>query len=401
MNRLDSIIKNSNSRKFSARLGLSVFYLLVLGDFISYSVSAATGIPSIPFGIITYSIVFVSLISYLQLELIEISTEKKLWYVIISFSLFFIATLLRVIIDVDSEFTDIYLVLRYLISLIAGVLIGNALIYYSFRKTFLVTYLLMVLVLISLIDRDSFSFQVLGQDEGNYLRIAEWFVLSAIGALCYIKKPTIATIVYIVSLIALFFINSRFALVLFFLIGIIAIVIRFRVKGLFSLFGIILISIFFIIAILEINYDLFENSRVLRLLFSPSADTSLLARQSMAASGIEAIHKNWFIGDLHGHLRIGGDGSYIHNLLSYWRQYGLISFLLFIILLSTVWINALQWIKNGKLKNSKYLFAFSYLMFTTVGILVAKAYVYTEIYLSIGIVFSFLYNEDIEHSYSH
>src|SRR5690606_37425043 len=47
------------------------------------------------------------------------------------------------------------------------------------------------------------------------------------------------------------------------------------------------------------------------------------------AAGWEAILANPIFGDFGGHIRESGPGYYIHNILSAWRQFGLVGFVLF------------------------------------------------------------------------
>ena len=57
-------------------------------------------------------------------------------------------------------------------------------------------------------------------------------------------------------------------------------------------------------------------------------------RAILFQKGLLAIKEYWFIGDFMGDVRDNGHtGGYIHNGLSLWRQYGIIPFILLLLLL--------------------------------------------------------------------
>ena len=119
----------------------------------------------------------------------------------------------------------------------------------------------------------------------------------------------------------------------------------------------------------------------------PNKDTSLSDRADMHQQGMNAICSNKLLGDFKGQMVDGGYGSYMHDIFSYWRQYGIIAFFLLIIILMIAW-SSLFLIKerNNNMKKVK-VFAFVYLFYTTFGMTIAKSFVYTELYLALGIVF--------------
>ncbi len=83
----------------------------------------------------------------------------------------------------------------------------------------------------------------------------------------------------------------------------------------------------------DINIQKIErvNSRMLALQ-NISADGSFVIRKELQERGLKSLRENWFWGDYNGQLAYGSLGSYIHNYLSLWRQFGFIPFVCFIIL---------------------------------------------------------------------
>jgi hypothetical protein len=56
---------------------------------------------------------------------------------------------------------------------------------------------------------------------------------------------------------------------------------------------------------------------------------SWIGRSKAFWSGIAGIQQSPFWGDYAGQFRDGANGAYIHNLLSAWRQYGIVAFLIY------------------------------------------------------------------------
>lgn len=87
------------------------------------------------------------------------------------------------------------------------------------------------------------------------------------------------------------------------------------------------------------NLDTLSSSRQFQFL-NPETWSSYQARQTLLESGVIGILGSPIFGDYAGHVRdSGGTGSYIHNMLSAWRQFGLLTFLLYVgLILISLWI---------------------------------------------------------------
>ena len=101
---------------------------------------------------------------------------------------------------------------------------------------------------------------------------------------------------------------------------------------------------------------------------------------------LPSLWDNWFLGDFAGQmLTTGKIGDYIHNYLSFWRQYGLMSFVLFILCFV-----------GGACMSGKEAFccrgaldgvaacAFSLAVFNLVEICVARSYATPFVWMSVG-----------------
>lgn len=74
--------------------------------------------------------------------------------------------------------------------------------------------------------------------------------------------------------------------------------------------------------------DILLDSRQFEI-FDFMNSTSLIARNEMLSVGIDQINNNPIFGYFGGDFKEGGEGTYMHNILSAWVSYGLVGFLLY------------------------------------------------------------------------
>ncbi len=196
-------------------------------------------------------------------------------------------------------------------------------------------YLFWFLMLLNLLWHYDFSamrisFQGFDQEKvGVYLFLGDSFAIWSLLVLSLLTKaPFKSTCVALCSIIALLSFNSRASLYAF--IFVLPLVILLTKKS----WKYWVITIAALVPVFSNFFDLLEyaNRRMLAILYL-SSDQSMISRNILLKEGILGIQKNWFIGDYAGQLRYGSLGSYIHNYLSLWRQFGILPFLAFLGLL--------------------------------------------------------------------
>ena len=102
--------------------------------------------------------------------------------------------------------------------------------------------------------------------------------------------------------------------------------------------------------------------------------------------GIEDLSGNWVLGTFMGDVEnnFGDSGEYIHNYLSFWRQFG---FIPFIILCGILIYNSsyvfYRWIKYRS-PDSAFNFLFYFTVFSMLLIITSRSYVFPYIWLSVG-----------------
>lgn len=229
------------------------------------------------------------------------------------------------------------------------------------------------------------SLQVFDEDlKGIYLFLGDSFALWSILLLSFLqKKPFFSVCIVFSSTVCLFSFVSRTALYSFILV--VPIVIYFTKASIKYYFVFILMGIFLFKTecydhISELNSRMFAFQNF-------DKDRSVITRSYLLKEGLSGIEKNWFIGDYLGQLRYGNLGSYIHNYLSLWRQFGLIPFICFCFLLLYSKIKA--WKIYFKLKKENIIspeifFLITGASFCLIEILFARSYTSPYIWLFIG-----------------
>ena len=132
------------------------------------------------------------------------------------------------------------------------------------------------------------------------------------------------------------------------------------------------------------NYDKFiGNNRSLQL-FELADSTSVEARGYLSNFAIRTISESPMLGDYASYLKIGGVGSYSHNILSAWVNLGILGFSVYCMLLGTMVVSVIKnwrYIRLGKVRWN-LLVAFS--SFAIVAMVFGKDYSYMVFGLAVG-----------------
>lgn len=234
------------------------------------------------------------------------------------------------------EMTSI--ILRWMLFMLIGVFCYQHINNNFFFKTNLFVYLLMILFALSNIDTSTMLFDWYNfyyKEAADYqmvkenLRqtITEFFCILSL--LIFFQKDKINSILFFLilsSIVLTYILGGRGALLAY-----TATILFYILNEKFS-WNIFLITPLILIAVISLYFirvDIFALSSFQEGFY----DGSFLERQVLLIDGLRAIGDNIFFGDYAGHLINGESGKYIHNFLSYYRQFGLVFFLLYIFLI--------------------------------------------------------------------
>lgn len=287
--------------------------------------------------------------------------------------------------SLETTFANIGTFLYYFLAFFCGIFIGPL---DNRKRIIYVTWLVSSIFWILFTDFHSLTidFSKLRdiEDSAIYLSIGDGYVVLSLMAM-YVQRKNIFPLlaIILISVAVLYFVNSRSSLFLY-LFSVFLFLKNQSVKLMIILVLVVLVCGAYILTLVDI--DILMNSRVLRLVLNTENDTSLIAREQILAEEMNHLWKNWFVGDYAGYESRGGKGTYIHNYLSFWAQYGLIPFCLLCLYLLKGAVFLFQKHESERLLNG--IFAKVFFTYTVLGCFLAKGYVYSTIWLSLGVVCS-------------
>lgn len=155
-----------------------------------------------------------------------------------------------------------------------------------------------------------------------------------------------------------------------------------------TLRGLLFVSIGFLLSITLISFvfisgvdfEKFESSRMLSILSSGSNDGSLVNRELINQGGLIRIDQYPLEGDIGGQVAhpYGGAplGSYMHNFISFWEQFGFLSFLSYVLSwLSLGWLLIKYFVASANKQLKFSLLAL--FMYSLICMIFSRAFVHT------------------------
>lgn len=215
-------------------------------------------------------------------------------------------------------------------------------------------------------------------EPSNYQGLARSVMYSLIFAVPFIKSGVMRFIYAAASLTCLFLIGSRTDFALSAMVCVVSLLIRSSLRGVVIAYGLM------IFAVPASLYFLYQSDR-----FAVSSDDpSLIERGVLTDSSIEGILESPILGDYLGQVRDFGDtGSYAHNALSMYQQFGLVPFTAYI---GFIFFSLIIAIKSVAInRHSPYAELLLHLsVISVIGVLIAKSILWTTPVLAWGLAAS-------------
>ena len=219
-------------------------------------------------------------------------------------------------------------------------------------------------------------FSILLGDKMIYLMLADTYAILSILFFTQIKGK-LRALFMILSCIALFALLSRTSFYLFIFIGVMDL---FYTNRRYLIIGLLVAT-----CLLVSNFDIIENNRMFRIILT-GKDASKSQRVELLEKGINEIKNSWLLGNFMGEIESnrGHPGKYIHNYLSFWRQFGIIPFIIFVALTIKMYCGVfILWI-NTRIRDSELTFIFYFTTFVLLEIIIARSYQHPYIWLSLS-----------------
>lgn len=224
----------------------------------------------------------------------------------------------------------------------------------------------------------------------NYLSIGDNFAILSFFILNSTVKYKKKIFLIANSIFVLYLIGSRTSLIVFILCILFCTALDFfKIKSTYKKIAIVLTASILIAAsllflpVVQKNSLNFSNNRMVSLLTNNrEKDYSYEERKRLFEIGVEQVKRNWFKGQMFAEYEIGV-GEYIHNILSYWQEYGIIVFLFLLYLSSKVFVkNVFNSFKLSN-RNNEYLVMNS--MYIIICSFISRAYVNPLIWFALSL----------------
>lgn len=220
------------------------------------------------------------------------------------------------------------------------------------------------------------------------LLVSDSFAILSLVVISFYHQSKMVFFWVFTALVCLFFLSSRTAFIVFFSALLILIIKRNNYRRTLVTLIFLLLSFIAMMVFLENN----ATGYTARLFSLSLDDSSVIGRINMFESGLTRISSNFFVGDFAGQLYHSLDsagarwGGYIHNALSFLRQFGVLGFLSVICLfLCSIFI-----ILFGKVNSKEKMISISIISYIVIVYLLSRSYVYPWFFLLPGLCNSFL-----------
>ncbi|EHK7543014.1 hypothetical protein ICR46_003340 [Vibrio cholerae] len=261
----------------------------------------------------------------------------------------------------------------------------------KYKNLVVISWFFCVLILLVNVDYNllsiDFNSTIDSSNKAFTLTVSDSFAIVSLVVISFFYKNKIVFILIFTSLVCLFFLSSRTAFLVFFFTLLILIFKRNNYLSIFVTLAFLLFSFALMMSFLESN----ATGYTARLFSLSLDDSSVIGRVNMFSSGLAGLSSNYLVGDFAGQLRQSLDdsgvrwGGYIHNALSFLRQFGMLGFLSIICLfLCSIFI-----IIFGKVDDKDKMISISIISYIVIVYILSRSYVYPWIFLLPGLCNSF------------
>ena len=341
----------------------------------------------VPVGLIAFLVGFI-----LFLTLI-VDKKRKLSHHFLTISILFFTFYINTVVVLSGAQTagDNYIMIRYTSFFAIGYYTVKYVNYYN-KDHYIIGlgyFALMAVTLYALGGREYFS----EQGSVNYLRVSEGVAYSGLFFIATSKKYFVSLLLISLCSISLWFSISRSSFFLFLIVASLIILINSKNKYInIILLSSVAIYLYYVAYSLYTNISNIHQYKIIRFIFQPSTDSSLVARLYFFREGIEAISANPLFGKYGWQTeRLGRFGAYIHNVMSFWAQFGLYPFLS-VVAYSSYPLRVI-YKKYNKLNIKTKNFLLAITIFVVGNIIGAKSYRYEFTLMPIGVCSYVLFSD--------
>lgn len=224
------------------------------------------------------------------------------------------------------------------------------------------------------------GFRITTGKVGNYLMISDGLAILLLLMLSIIKEPLFRILFAVFGAFLLLGTLSRTSLYAY----IASVIVIYMAKVLRNWRAFVITAVMFLLILgsgLSITNDImpYSQDRMFRVVFDLNSDSSYNKRTVLMERGMEDLKDNWLLGSFMLEAKDGRPGSYIHNWLSFWIEYGIIPFIIFCLLFVFCFIRCMKcFFINPNDGLTAFIFSTSFFVLTS--IVIARSYNYPYVW---------------------
>ena len=261
----------------------------------------------------------------------------------------------------------------------------------SFRYSFLISLMIAGYVTLTFVDFNTLRLDITGYVDkdlvGNYQFIGDTLAITSLMVIALFGNSLFRIALFAGTAIVLFLVGSRTSFAVFAFTGLIFMVLSFRV------WWIILLGIVFLVAGFSYgnSISLAElerlNPRMVQIFTEYEDDSSIIGRKDRDDKGWEDISAHPIKGRFGGQRDIEGWNAYMHNVFSYWRQFGAFPFGIVVVLYLFFFLICL--LRFRQKSNDYYTVPFLLGLFLLVESIISRSYAFGYLHLTFGVLIAF------------
>jgi len=233
---------------------------------------------------------------------------------------------------------------------------------------------------------------------GHYLFLGDATSMAALISIAFFQSNKSKIIFTLLCCVVIFFIGSRTSFAVFAATIFLYFIISFKPKLLFAS-AIAVFAAGFALSSVDLTELESRNPRMFGVLFDYESDNSVIGREQLEEYGWDDISESILMGNFGGQLTSGFSAistwrNYMHNVFSYWRQFGILA--LIIILVFTFRFYAMLWKHREKRNQSFFALSFLIGVFICVEATFSRsfAFPYAHIFLGLAVATSYTMTAD-------
>ena len=260
-----------------------------------------------------------------------------------------------------------------------------------YKYIVLVSTLTAALNVLQFINYDTFKIDVTRYVDANFIGhyqfIGDALAISFLLNIALFSNRIIQFVLGFSAAVVIFLVGSRTSFAVFTLTYLIFLIIDTRLRWFAALALLIFAAVLMYGNTIDYSELEQKNPRMFSIFTEYEDDSSIEVRKDLSQTGWNDISNSPILGRFGGQRQLGSWNNYMHNVLSYWRQFGIIPFASLMFLYSA--FAYFSHARRSRRSNINYAIPFLLGIFLTVESVISRSFAFSYMHLFFGVLISF------------